>query len=207
MGWLRGEVGGDRGPDAAPRPGVSRRDLGDPSAARVRDADRGHPGLPLGVQALQPPDGTGRLLLSPPEPAGLSEAAYFRHAVEAVMVVEALLHGGAAGRRQPDDLQPAAGDRLWPLGQAEAADTILWPCSRLGWPPRLCPAVAGQRHAGAVTWGRSSRRVARSWKRSIAGFWRRWGRATRRGSCRSSRCFCDKQGGSRCRPTPSVARH
>ncbi len=76
------------------------------------------------------------VFLSPPEPAGLSEAAYFRHAVEAVMVVEALLHGARLGvvNRTTYNRQPVTAFGL--LGQAEVtADMILWPCSRLGVPP------------------------------------------------------------------------
>lgn len=65
----------------------------------------------------------------------MSETAAFRHACEAVMTVEAHLHGAilAAVNRRTFDEQPislfAAYNRA-----SLAADMILWPCKRLGVP-------------------------------------------------------------------------
>jgi hypothetical protein len=78
------------------------------------------------------------VFLSTPEPAGLSDSAYYRHAVEAVMVVEAILHEARLGvvNRTTFNRQPVTAFGL--LDRAElTADMILWPCSRLGVPPKF----------------------------------------------------------------------
>ncbi len=78
------------------------------------------------------------VFLTPPEPSGLSETAYFRHAVEAAMVVEALLHGARLGvvNRTTYNRQPVTTFGL--LDRAElTADMILWPCRRLRVPPEF----------------------------------------------------------------------
>jgi hypothetical protein len=71
-------------------------------------------------------------LLSTPELAGLSDDCYYRHAVEAVMVVEAMVRGGelAVVNRSTFNVQP-----MTTFGRFErcrmVADMIVWPCKRL----------------------------------------------------------------------------
>lgn len=75
------------------------------------------------------------VFLAEPCRAGLSETAYYRHAVEAVMVVEAILSGARLGvvNRTTHNQQPVTTFGL--LDQAEVtADMIAWPCKRLGAP-------------------------------------------------------------------------
>lgn len=75
------------------------------------------------------------VFLSPPQLAGCSADAYSRHACEAVMVVEAILHGAtlAALNRRTYDEQPVSIFASFNLTQL-TADLILWPCKRLGVP-------------------------------------------------------------------------
>jgi hypothetical protein len=72
------------------------------------------------------------VFLSAPQLAGCSEDAYYRHACEAVMTVEALLHGAtlAALNRRTYDEQPVSVFASFNLTQL-TADLILWPCKRL----------------------------------------------------------------------------
>ena len=75
------------------------------------------------------------VFLSPPNPAGLSDTTYYRHAVEAVMAVETILSGGRLGvvNRTTYNRQPVTTFGL--LDRAElTADMIIWPCKRLGVP-------------------------------------------------------------------------
>lgn len=70
-----------------------------------------------------------------PQLAGCSDSVYYRHAVEAVMTVEALLHGAlfATVSRRTYDEQPIS--IFASLNRAQlAADMIIWPCKRLGVP-------------------------------------------------------------------------
>lgn len=70
-----------------------------------------------------------------PQLAGCSASVYYRHAVEAVMTVEALLHGAtfATVSRRTYDEQPIS--IFASLNRAQlAADMIIWPCKRLGVP-------------------------------------------------------------------------
>jgi len=72
---------------------------------------------------------------SAPQLAGCSERAYYRHAVEAVITVEALLAGAtfATASRRTYDEQPIS--IFASLNRAQlAADMIIWPCQRLGVP-------------------------------------------------------------------------
>lgn len=68
-------------------------------------------------------------------PAGCSDDCYYRHAVEAVMVVEALEAGAVLGavNRSTFNEQPFTN-----FGQFDAAqlmaDTVIWPCKRLDVP-------------------------------------------------------------------------
>jgi hypothetical protein len=66
---------------------------------------------------------------------GMSEAAAFRHACEAVMTVEAHLSGAtlAAVNRRTFDEQPISLFASYNRARL-AADMILWPCKRLGVP-------------------------------------------------------------------------
>jgi hypothetical protein len=76
-----------------------------------------------------------RVFLDPPRLCGVSDAGYHRHAVEAVMVVEALAAGAALGvvNRSTFNEQPVSA-----FGQLErrrlVADKIIWPCKRLAVP-------------------------------------------------------------------------
>jgi len=76
------------------------------------------------------------VFLQPPRPAGLSEEAYYRHAVEAVMCVEAIKSGAMLAEvgRSTFDEQPVSA-----FGSLERValfrDKILWPCRRLEVPP------------------------------------------------------------------------
>jgi hypothetical protein len=72
---------------------------------------------------------------APPQPCGLGEVAYGRHAVEAVMTVEALLAGACLVlvNRSTLNQQPISTFGL--LDRARlTADKIVWPCKRLGVP-------------------------------------------------------------------------
>jgi hypothetical protein len=68
--------------------------------------------------------------------AGVSQACYYRHACEAVMVVEAIEHGACLGvvSRSTLNEQPVSTFGLFNLSQL-IADKIIWPCRRLGVPP------------------------------------------------------------------------
>lgn len=70
-----------------------------------------------------------------PQLAGCSDRVYYRHAVEAVMTVEALLHDAvfATVSRRTYDEQPIS--IFASLNRTQlAADMIIWPCKRLGVP-------------------------------------------------------------------------
>lgn len=76
-----------------------------------------------------------RVFLDPPQMAGVSDDAYYRHACEAVMAVEALQHGayfGAVGRTTINE-QPITTFGRLNLSRL-VADQIVWPCRRLGVP-------------------------------------------------------------------------
>jgi hypothetical protein len=75
------------------------------------------------------------VFLPEPNPAGLPEDAVSRHAVEAVMTVEAILSGAllAVLRRSTFDEQPVSAFGLFNRRRM-TADMILWPCRRLGAP-------------------------------------------------------------------------
>lgn len=67
--------------------------------------------------------------------AGCSETCYYRHACEAVMVVEALVKGGYLGvvNRRTLNEQPISTFGLYNR-QALISDKMIWPCKRLGVP-------------------------------------------------------------------------
>jgi hypothetical protein len=112
--------------------------------------DAARRGVPLALQFLLPLDPlpdfhsgykcfsrelAAAVFRAPPNLAGCDEEAYYRHACEAVMVVEA--HGAgavlAAVNRRTYDEQPIS--IFASLNRARlAADMILWPCKRLGVP-------------------------------------------------------------------------
>ncbi|MBL7077357.1 MAG: hypothetical protein ISS31_07785 [Kiritimatiellae bacterium] len=72
---------------------------------------------------------------SAPDLAGTSEVCYYRHAVEAVMTVEALEAGAYFGvvNRSTFNEQPVSAFGL--MGRERfMADAIIWPCKRLGIP-------------------------------------------------------------------------
>lgn len=70
-----------------------------------------------------------------PQLAGCDETAYYRHACEAVMVVEALEHGGhlATVSRRTFDEQPVSSFAQFDRAQLHA-NLIIWPCKRLDIP-------------------------------------------------------------------------
>ncbi len=69
---------------------------------------------------------------APPNLAGCSETAYYRHACEAVMIVESLQAGAilATVNRRTFDEQPTSVFATMDRSQL-AADMIIWPCKRL----------------------------------------------------------------------------
>ena len=73
-----------------------------------------------------------RVFLDPPRQAGVSDTCYCRHAVEAVMVVEALEAGAYLGtvNRTTINEQPISTFGQYNLSQL-VADKIIWPCKRL----------------------------------------------------------------------------
>ena len=75
------------------------------------------------------------VFLGEPQLAGVSEDAYFRHACEAVMAVEALEHGGLVGsvHRTTVNEQPISTFGLLDVVQL-SADLIIWPSKRLAIP-------------------------------------------------------------------------
>ncbi len=75
------------------------------------------------------------VFLAPTQEAGVSDDCYYRHACEAVMVVEALLSGARMGvvNRSTFNEQPVSTFGLFDRCQL-MADTIIWPCKRLGVP-------------------------------------------------------------------------
>ncbi|MDA0708594.1 MAG: hypothetical protein O3B73_00120 [bacterium] len=75
------------------------------------------------------------VFLSAPERAGCSETCYYRHACEAVMVVECLTRAGYLGvvNRRTFNEQPITTFGLYNRQQL-IADKIIWPCKRLNIP-------------------------------------------------------------------------
>jgi len=75
------------------------------------------------------------VFLKEPQLAGVSETCYYRHACEAVMVVEALEHGAYLGvvNRSTLNEQPISAFGLLDRSQL-VADKIIWPCKRLNIP-------------------------------------------------------------------------
>jgi len=75
------------------------------------------------------------VFLSEPQKMGVSDTCYYRHAVEAVMVVEALEQGAYLGmvNRSTFNEQPMSTFGLFDQVQL-AADMIVWPCKRLAIP-------------------------------------------------------------------------
>ena len=75
------------------------------------------------------------VFLNEPQLAGVSETCYYRHACEAVMVVEALEHGAYLGvvNRSTLNEQPISAFGLLDRSQL-VADKIIWPCKRLNIP-------------------------------------------------------------------------
>lgn len=70
-----------------------------------------------------------------PRLEGVSESCYYRHACEAVMTVEALLHGAYLGtvNRSTFNEQPITTFGRYNIAQL-VADKIVWPCRRLDIP-------------------------------------------------------------------------
>ncbi len=75
------------------------------------------------------------VFLSEPPDVGLQEEAGYRHAVEAVIIVEALRHGAVPAEvvRSTYNEQPISTFALLSRPRM-VADKILWPCKRLGVP-------------------------------------------------------------------------
>ena len=72
------------------------------------------------------------VFLGEPQLAGVAQDCYYRHAVEAVMVVEALEHGATLGvvNRSTLNEQPISTFGLLNLSQL-VANKVIWPCKRL----------------------------------------------------------------------------
>ena len=83
-------------------------------------------------------DAARDVFLGPEKQAGVSDDAYYRHGVEAVMCVEALERGAylAAVRRTTFNEQPISTFGLFERRQM-VADKIIWPCKRLSIPARF----------------------------------------------------------------------
>jgi hypothetical protein len=76
------------------------------------------------------------VFLSEPRKAGVSDVAYYRHAVEAVMCVEALLAGAYLGGANRSTFNGQPISTFGNLDRARLfADKVIWPCRRLGVPP------------------------------------------------------------------------
>ncbi len=80
-------------------------------------------------------DTARRVFLSEPQLSGVDETAYYKHACEAVMVVEALAQGSylAVVNRSTMNEQPVTTFGLLDRSRL-VADKIIWPCKRLGVP-------------------------------------------------------------------------
>ena len=80
----------------------------------------------------------GEVFRAEPRLAGTSEACYYRHAVEAVLTVEAIKSGAvlAVVNRSTYNEQPVSAFALLDRRQM-VADKIIWPCKRLGVPARF----------------------------------------------------------------------
>ena len=76
-----------------------------------------------------------RVFLGEPHKASVPDTCYYRHAVEAVMVVEALEAGAYLGtvNRTTINEQPISTFGRYNLSQL-VADKMIWPCKRLGVP-------------------------------------------------------------------------
>lgn len=76
-----------------------------------------------------------KIFLAAPNLAGCSESAYYRHACEAVSLVEAMQSGAllATVSRRTFDEQPISSFARLDRSQL-TADMIIWPCKRLGVP-------------------------------------------------------------------------
>jgi hypothetical protein len=75
------------------------------------------------------------IFLTEPQQSGVPDDCYYRHAVEAVMVVEAFEHGAILGvvNRSTLNEQPISTFGLLNLSRL-VADKIIWPCKRLDIP-------------------------------------------------------------------------
>jgi hypothetical protein len=78
------------------------------------------------------------VFLGEPRWAGVAEECYYRHAVEAVIVVEAIEHGATLGavNRSTLNEQPLSTFGRLNLSRL-VADKIIWPCKRLDIPVRF----------------------------------------------------------------------
>ncbi len=75
------------------------------------------------------------VFLKPPHVMGLSETCYYRHACEAVMVVEALEHGALLGVVNRSTLNEQPISTFGMLNRIQlVADMMIWPCRRLAIP-------------------------------------------------------------------------
>lgn len=134
MGFLRGEL-----------EGLAGRVLLD--ALAYRAALTGHP-LRLEYVSLhgECPDfhsgyklfdraTAAQVFLGEPQKAGVSDECYYRHACEAVMVVEALESGAYLGSVNRSTINGQPVSAFGRLDQSRVvADMIIWPCKRLGVP-------------------------------------------------------------------------
>ena len=106
---------------------VSRTPLQLQYATTIEEYPDFHSGYKLFTRAT-----AEHVFLADPDPAGVSDNAYYRHAVEAVITVEAVKSGAllAVVNRTTLDEQPVSAFGLFDRCQM-TADKIVWPCRRL----------------------------------------------------------------------------
>jgi hypothetical protein len=135
MGWLRGEL-----EDLADRVLLDALQYHAAATGRPLRLEYGtlldrypdfHSGYKLFDRAT-----AEQVFTAPPRPAGVSDDGYYRHACEAVMSVEALVHGArlVVVNRSTFNAQPISTFGRFDHVQF-TADMIIWPCKRLDVPP------------------------------------------------------------------------
>jgi hypothetical protein len=134
MGWLRGEL-----EELADRllldaltyhAAVTGQPLDLEYATTLEEFPDFHSGYKLFSRAT-----AGRVFLGEPQPSGVSDVCYWRHACEAVMVVEALEGGAYLGLVNRSTLNEQPISTFGLIGRSQlTADMIIWPCRRLGVP-------------------------------------------------------------------------
>ena len=134
LGFLRGELEelADRVLLDALQYDAAR--TGRPLALQFATSIEEFPDFHSGYKLLSLPVATS-VLLGEPNLAGVAEACYYRHAVESVLVTEAIKASAwlAVVNRSTLDEQPASAFGLLDRRRL-VADKMIWPCRRLGVP-------------------------------------------------------------------------